>query len=216
VQGGALMDAPGRFESIYDRVMRGVRKLESRIDSTFAVHGQMMLFRRSLDLRPRAGVSADDVDLSLQARRKGYRIRYAEGARFWEERPASFAADSRQKKRRGMSLAQVLWRNKDMLGRPRYGMFGLVGLPFEWVFLLAQPIGVALVLTIGLGALLAWSPLAGAAAAGILAVVTTASREARTYLYMNATMLSGMVSLATGRSLTDRWPRDRDARDTPA
>src|SRR5262249_13642419 len=85
VQGGAFMDDPGRRESIYDRVMRGVRKLESRIDSTFAVHGQMMLFRRSLELQPRAGVSADDVDLSLQARRKGYRIRYAEGARFWEE-----------------------------------------------------------------------------------------------------------------------------------
>jgi cellulose synthase/poly-beta-1,6-N-acetylglucosamine synthase-like glycosyltransferase/MoaA/NifB/PqqE/SkfB family radical SAM enzyme len=214
VQGGALMDHPGRHESIYDRVMRGVRKVESRIDSTFAVHGQMMLFRRSLDLQPRAGVSADDVDLSLQARRKGYRIRYAEGARFWEERPTSLAADSRQKKRRGMSLAQVLWRNRDMLGRPRYGMFGLVGLPFEWVFLLAQPVGVALLLTLGVGALLAWSPLAGAVTVAVLATLAAASRAARTYLYMNATMLSGMVALVTGRSLTDRWARDRDAHHT--
>lgn len=211
IQGGALMDPPGRHEGMYDRVMRRVRKLESRMDSTFAVHGQMMLFRRSLALSPRAGVSADDVDLSLQARRKGFRIRYATGARFWEERPGSFALEARQKKRRGMSLAQVLWRNRDMLGRPRYGVFGVIGLPFQWAFLLAQPIGVALLLTVGLGGALALSPLWGAMAVGVLGLLTAASRDARNYLHMNAMMLSAIFSLLAGRSLTDRWPRDRDA-----
>jgi hypothetical protein len=44
--------------------------------------------------------------------------------------------------------------------------------------------------------------------------LAAASRAARTYLYMNATMLSGMVALVTGRSLTDRWARDRDAHHT--
>jgi MoaA/NifB/PqqE/SkfB family radical SAM enzyme/cellulose synthase/poly-beta-1,6-N-acetylglucosamine synthase-like glycosyltransferase len=210
VQGGALMDPPGRHEWIYDRVMRGIRKLESRIDSTFAVHGQMMLLRRSLGLSPRAGVSADDVDLGLQARRKGFRIRYAAGARFWEERPA---AEARQKKRRGVSLAQALWRNRDMLGRPRYGFVGLIGLPFQWAFLLGQPIVVALILTVGVAVALAWSPLWSAVAIGVLGLLTAASSNARGYLHMNAIMLSGMFSLLAGRSRTDRWPRDRDAGD---
>jgi MoaA/NifB/PqqE/SkfB family radical SAM enzyme/GT2 family glycosyltransferase len=211
VQGGALMDPPGRYEGIYDRVMRGVRKAESRMDSTFAVHGQMMLVRRSLALSPRAGVSADDVDLSLQARRKGFRTSYATGARFWEERPENSAIEARQKKRRGMSLAQVLWRNRDMVGRPKYGAFGMVGLPFQWLFLLAQPVVVALALTVGLAAAVAVSPLWAAVSAGVVLLAVAVSQGARDYLRMNAMMLSAIVSLMAGRSLTDRWPRDRDA-----
>ena len=138
-QGGALMDPPERHQRLYDRVMTGLRKIEGRIDSTFAVHGQMALFRREIPLSPRPGVAADDIDLSLQARRQGYRIRYAAGARFWEARPPSFAVTLRQKRRHGMALAQALWANRDMLGRPRYGAFGLLTLPFHW----ALPAGTA-------------------------------------------------------------------------
>jgi cellulose synthase/poly-beta-1,6-N-acetylglucosamine synthase-like glycosyltransferase len=210
-RGGALMDPAGRRESIYDRVMRGIRKAESRLDSTFAVHGQMALFRRSLGLNPRAGVAADDVDLSLQARRKGYRIRYAEGARFWEERPRDPAAERRQMRRRGMSLAQVLWVNRDMLGRPRYGAFGLLQLPFQWAFLLLQPVCVALILTLGLALTVASMPAVGAVMIAAIAVLTAVSKDVRAYLLMNATMLSAIVLLLTGRAATDRWPRDRDA-----
>ena len=210
-RGGALMDPAGRRESIYDRVMRAIRKVESRLDSTFALHGQMALFRRSLALQPRAGVAADDVVLGLQARRKGYRIRYAEGARFWEERPRDASAELRQKRRRGMSLAQVLWVNRDMLGRARYGAFGLVQLPFQWAFLLLQPVCVALLLTLGLGVAVASMPAVGALAIAGIAVLTVGSRDVRAYLLMNATMMSAIVLLLTGRSATDRWPRDRDA-----
>jgi MoaA/NifB/PqqE/SkfB family radical SAM enzyme/glycosyltransferase involved in cell wall biosynthesis len=210
-KGGALMDAPGRHEGVYDRVMRGVRKLESRLDSTFAVHGQMALFRRSIDLFPRAGIAADDVDLSLQARRQGFRIRYAEGARFWEERPRTFAAEARQKKRRGASLAQVLWVNRDMVAKPRYGAFGLVSLPFQWAFLLAQPIGLALALPLVLAAAVTRASANAALAAAAVVLLALSWKGARSYLVMNALMLSAIVSLLAGRSLTDRWPRDRDA-----
>jgi MoaA/NifB/PqqE/SkfB family radical SAM enzyme len=210
-RGGALMDAPGRREGLYDRAMRAVRKLESRLDSTFAVHGQMALFRRSVGFEPRAGVAADDVDLSLQARRKGYRIRYAEGARFWEERTTTLRAELQQKKRRGSALAQALWVNRDMLARPRYGAFGTLSLPFQWAFLVAQPFAVAAALTAGLAVVAASAPLAAAAAAGGVALAAAASKGARSYLFMNGVMVSAILSLLAGRSVTDRWPRDRDA-----
>src|SRR5262249_53429743 len=133
-------------------------KFESRLDSVFLVHGQMLLFRKSLGLRPRTGVASDDVDLSLQARRQGFRIRYAEGARFWEERPQTNTAFIRQAKRHGMSIAQVLWTNRDMVAKPRYGVFGVLTLPFEWLFLLGQPIGVALLLALALVTTLTIAP----------------------------------------------------------
>lgn len=209
--GGALMDPLERREGIYDRVMRSLRKLESRLDSTLAVHGQMMLFRRSLGLLPRTGIAADDVDLSLQARRKGFRIRYADGARFWEERAQTLSAEMQQKKRRGMSLAQVLWANRDMVARPRYGAFGLLSLPFQWVFLLVQPIALAIALPFGVLACLtraSWPVVIGASSLALLAV---AWRSTRTYLFMNGLMLSAILSLVRGRSPGDRWPQDRNA-----
>src|SRR4030095_5692870 len=105
----------------------------------------------------------------------------------------------------------VLWRNRDMLGRPRYGVFGIIGLPFQWGLLLAPPIGLALLLRLGLGTALVMSPLWGAAVIALFAAVVVASRGVRDYLHMNALMLSAIASLLTGHTLTDRWPRDRDA-----
>jgi MoaA/NifB/PqqE/SkfB family radical SAM enzyme/cellulose synthase/poly-beta-1,6-N-acetylglucosamine synthase-like glycosyltransferase len=209
--GGALMDPLEKQEGIYDRVMRSLRKLESRLDSIVAVHGQMMLFRRSLGLVPRTGIAADDVDLSLQARRKGFRIRYAEGARFWEERAQTLSDEVQQKKRRGMSLAQVLWANRDMVARPRYGAFGLVSLPLQWAFLLAQPIALAMALPLGIAACLAFASWPVAIGASTLALLAVTWKSSRSYLFMNGLMLSAIVSLLGGRPAGDRWPRDRDA-----
>jgi hypothetical protein len=47
--------------------------------------------------------------------------------------------------------------------------------------------------------------------AGVVLLAVAVSQGARDYLRMNAMMLSAIVSLMAGRSLTDRWPRDRDA-----
>jgi MoaA/NifB/PqqE/SkfB family radical SAM enzyme/cellulose synthase/poly-beta-1,6-N-acetylglucosamine synthase-like glycosyltransferase len=209
-RGGAVMDPPGRVDSLYDRLMRRVRSLESWLDSVLLVHGQMVLFRRSLTLEPRAGIASDDVDLSLQARRQGYRIRYAEEARFWEERPRTRSARTQQGKRHGMSITQVLWANRDMVGRPRYGLFGMVDLPFQWALLLAQPIGLFLLLTLGTAALIASAPLPGVLAVAAFALLAAASKGVRSYLVMNGLMASAIVSILAGRQLTDRWPRDRD------
>lgn len=209
VRGGALMDPVGRHERLYDRVMTGLRKLESRLDSTFAVHGQMALFRRSLRLDPRPGVAGDDVDLALQARRQGYRIRYAAGARFWEGRPPGLSATLRQKRRHGMALAQVLWVNRDMLARPRFGAFGMLTLPFHWLFLLGQPLLVLLAAAAALALAVAF-PGPGLLALAALACVVAVWRGARSFLLMNALMLAAIVSLLMGQPATDRWARDRD------
>jgi len=110
-----------------------------------------------------------------------------------------------------MSIAQVLWANRDMIGRPRYGLFGLLDLPFQWAFLLAQPIVLVLLLTLGSLALIASAPVPGAVAVAALALIAAVSNGVRTYLVMNGLMAAAIVALCTGRRLTDRWPRDRDA-----
>jgi MoaA/NifB/PqqE/SkfB family radical SAM enzyme/glycosyltransferase involved in cell wall biosynthesis len=215
-RGGAIQDPPRSLEGIYDRAMRGLRRLESRIDSVFAVHGQMMLFRRSLALEPRAGIAADDVDLALQARRRGFRIRYAAGARFWEARPSTFASEARQKRRRGRAFAQVLWANRDMLFRPQYGVFGLVTLPFQWLFLLGQPVALAAsAVTVASGAAaLALGTETGPAIAATAAIaggalLASASRSIRSWVALNGLMLAALVDCVRGARTTDRWPRDR-------
>ena len=210
-QGGALMDPPGRQDSFYNRMMCKVRKLESRLDSVFLVHGQMLLFRKSLGLHPRTGVASDDVDLSLQARRQGFRIRYAEGARFWEERPQTQTAFVRQMKRHGMSIAQVLWANRDMVAKPHYGVFGLLTLPFQWFLFFGQPIGLTLLLALALTMTLTMAPLSAVIGVVALGFIAATWSSTRSYLVMNGLMLWAIASLVGGRTVTDRWPRDRDA-----
>jgi len=213
---GAIMDPPERRDSFYDKMMRRVRRFESRVDSTCVTHGQMLLFRRDLEIEARSGIASDDMDLCFQARKLGFRTRYAEGARFWEERPRSLAARTRQGKRHGMSIAQVLWVNRDMLLRRKYGLFGLVSLPLQWALMMVQPVLLPVLLTMGVISTLVFAPLWGALLAiGGLAAFALGSKSARSYLFMNGLMLSGLVSLATGRGLTDRWSRDRDADSWP-
>lgn len=79
--------APVPAAGLYDRWTARVRRLESRSGRLFSVHGQCLLWRADLGLRPTPGVAADDIDLMLQARgrREAPRgVRLLPAARFLE------------------------------------------------------------------------------------------------------------------------------------
>lgn len=80
-------DAPSRGGR-YDHLTARVRRFESRFGRLFSVHGQLAVWRRSLDLAPTIGVAADDVDLMTQVRTAGRRTVLVSGATFFETKPA--------------------------------------------------------------------------------------------------------------------------------
>ena len=121
----------------------------SRIGSLLIISGAFGLFRRSL-VQAVGGWSTDtvgeDVELvvrlhrHLRERGEEYRIEFVPDPVCWTECPESLAALSRQRRRWQRGLAETLWRHRSLFGNPRYGLLGLVGVPYFLLFELLGPI----------------------------------------------------------------------------
>src|SRR5258708_13683193 len=58
----------------------------------------------------------------------------------WTEAPSYLQSMGRQRARWQKGLLDVLWPNRDMLYRPRYGRIGCFAFPYLWVFELFAPL----------------------------------------------------------------------------
>jgi cellulose synthase/poly-beta-1,6-N-acetylglucosamine synthase-like glycosyltransferase len=88
----------------------------------------------------------EDFDLVARLHRhlldKGadYRIQFVPDPVCWTEVPSDVRSLARQRARWQKGLLDVLWPNRDMLFRPRYGVIGSLALPYLWLFELLAPI----------------------------------------------------------------------------
>jgi cellulose synthase/poly-beta-1,6-N-acetylglucosamine synthase-like glycosyltransferase len=107
------------------------------------------------------GSIGEDFEMTLRLHRwardhkRHNRIAFAPDAVAWTEVPDTLAVLRRQRVRWHHGLFQTLCWHKSMLLRPRYGMLGMVGLPYQWVFEWGAPI----VETFGLAMVLLGLPL---------------------------------------------------------
>lgn len=76
----------------------------------------------------------------LKERRADYRIEFVPDPVCWTEVPSDIQSLGRQRARWQKGLLDVLWLNKDMLFRPRYGRIGFLALPYLWAFELISPV----------------------------------------------------------------------------
>ena len=76
----------------------------------------------------------------LLEKRMDYRIEFVPDPMCWTEVPSDLKSLGRQRARWQKGLLQVLWDNKDMLFRPRYGRIGSFAFPYLWLFELFAPI----------------------------------------------------------------------------
>jgi cellulose synthase/poly-beta-1,6-N-acetylglucosamine synthase-like glycosyltransferase len=84
-----------------------------------------------------------------------YRILFVPDPMCWTEVPSDLKSLGRQRARWQKGLLDVLWPNRDMLFKWRYGRIGFLALPYLWVFeLLAPVIEIAGIVTIVLAACL--------------------------------------------------------------
>jgi len=88
----------------------------------------------------------EDFDLVARLHRhlldKGadYRIQFVPDPVCWTEVPSDVRSLARQRARWQKGLLDVLWPNRDMLFRPRYGAIGSLALPYLWLFELLAPV----------------------------------------------------------------------------
>lgn len=94
----------------------------------------------------RAGAIGEDVDLVTRLHRyllelgADYRVSFVPDPVCWTEVPSDLRSLGRQRARWHKGLLDVLWINKDMLMRPRYGRIGCFALPYLWLFELFAPV----------------------------------------------------------------------------
>jgi cellulose synthase/poly-beta-1,6-N-acetylglucosamine synthase-like glycosyltransferase len=109
----------------------------------------------------RSRAIGEDFDLVARMHRhlleKGadYHIHFVADPMCWTEVPSDLKSLARQRARWQKGLLDVLWPNRDMLCRSRYGRVGCFALPYLWVYeLLAPVVEIAGIVTIVLAACL--------------------------------------------------------------
>ncbi|GAA4622923.1 glycosyltransferase family 2 protein [Cellulomonas oligotrophica] len=146
---------------------------------------------------------AEDADLvvathhALRGRGTPYRVVFVPEPVCWTEVPTSLAVLRRQRHRWSQGLGELLGKHRGMLGRPRYGVLGVVTMPYFLLFELLGPVleVVGLVVAV-LGLALGWVPPAAVAA-----------------FFVASVLLSVAVSLAAllvEESVFRRYPSWRD------
>lgn len=113
------------------------RRAAALLDCITVVPGAVGAWRTGL-LRAVGGFRedtlAEDQDLTLELRRRGWRVAYAEDAIAYTEAPDTLRQLARQRFRWSYGTLQCMWKHRDALLRRRYGALGLVAMPNVWVF----------------------------------------------------------------------------------
>jgi len=121
----------------YRTVFEKLRLAESNLDSTYIFNG--FAFRRSLVEPIDEKSVADDAELALKIRKKGYRTVYAPDAILYEVSPASIKTRIQQKSRRAQGHIRLISQNINLLFNPKYGKFGLFIFPANFFMMIVSP-----------------------------------------------------------------------------
>ena len=133
----------------------------NKLGGNLVISGAFGLFRRDNVIAVGGyahGSVGEDMELVLKLRRRGYEvpgtpreISFVPDPVAWTEAPESLKVLGRQRDRWHRGLADTLWRHRSLLANPRYGVLGLVVMPYFLVVELLAPV----VEAIGLAGLVA-------------------------------------------------------------
>lgn len=129
-----------KVEKTYRSIFEVLRVGESSLDSTPIFNGPLMAFRSNLLEPISEDTIADDSQLAVQIRKKGFRSIYDRSAVFYEYAPPTFRSRFLQKLRRGQGLIQIFLRQRGMLLNGKYGEFGVIVFPAEFFMHVVSPI----------------------------------------------------------------------------
>ncbi len=124
------------------------REAWARSNMLMIISGAFGIFRTDL-VRAVGGYRSkaigEDFDLVARIHRhlldheSPYKIQFVPDPVCWTEVPSDLTSLGRQRARWQKGLLDVLWPNRDMLFRPRYGRVGSFALPYLWLFELSAP-----------------------------------------------------------------------------
>jgi cellulose synthase/poly-beta-1,6-N-acetylglucosamine synthase-like glycosyltransferase/peptidoglycan/xylan/chitin deacetylase (PgdA/CDA1 family) len=118
------------------------RRAFSLLDCITVVPGAVGAWRRELVERLGGFTDdtlAEDQDLTLNVRRAGYRVAYADDAIALTEAPDTLRGLANQRFRWSFGTLQCMWKHRRVFMRRRYGTLGWVAMPNVWLFQLLFP-----------------------------------------------------------------------------
>jgi cellulose synthase/poly-beta-1,6-N-acetylglucosamine synthase-like glycosyltransferase/peptidoglycan/xylan/chitin deacetylase (PgdA/CDA1 family)/spore germination protein YaaH len=118
------------------------RRAFSQLDCITVVPGAVGAWRRSLVQQVggfKVDTLAEDQDLTLEMRRLGYSVAYADGAIAYTEAPDTLRGLAKQRFRWSFGTLQCAWKHRDAFFRRKYGSLGFIGLPNVFLFQLLLP-----------------------------------------------------------------------------
>jgi cellulose synthase/poly-beta-1,6-N-acetylglucosamine synthase-like glycosyltransferase len=177
--------ATQREEGLFWRIRHLLRTLEAEVDSTPFLSGEFCCFRRALIAHIDTDSIADDMNVALQVRRQGYRAVIQPDVLFTEPRSPDVGDLLVRKVSRAAGGVQELLRHRDMLLRPRYGLFGMLILPSDLLYYVPLRIPALAVVARALPGLPRGAKIAGAALAGIALVAPGMRRRLIDALYVS-------------------------------
>lgn len=137
------------------------------VGATLIISGAFGMFKRAVVVA--AGgydhtTVGEDMELVVRLhrycrdRKIPYRVAFAADPVAWTECPEELAVLGRQRSRWQRGLTEVLWRHRALIFRPRYGMIGMVAMPYFFFLEVLGPVVeaagyVTFVLALALGSL---------------------------------------------------------------
>jgi cellulose synthase/poly-beta-1,6-N-acetylglucosamine synthase-like glycosyltransferase/peptidoglycan/xylan/chitin deacetylase (PgdA/CDA1 family)/spore germination protein YaaH len=119
------------------------RRAFSSLNCITVVPGSVGAWRRAV-LEQVGGFSSDtlaeDQDLTIEVRKRHYRIGYEENAIGYTEAPDSLRNLARQRFRWSFGTLQCMWKHKNALLNPKYGTLGFIAMPNVWIFQVLFPL----------------------------------------------------------------------------
>jgi len=132
------------LEKSYRNIFDMLRLGESCIDSTPVFNGPLIAIRRELFEPLKSNTLADDTEIALRIRERGYRAIFDPVAEVYAFTPRSFRFRMKQKIRRAQGIIQALIRHRELLFNKAYGKYGLVVVPCEFFMHVISPMLVLL------------------------------------------------------------------------
>ncbi len=151
------------LESGYKAIYTAVRMAEAATDTPFMCESEFSAYRKEALQPLRPGCMCDDIELTVALRSTGLRGIYDATALFLEHEAGTLTSKLRHKFRRGMANQHALLRSSSVLFNKKFGKYGSIVFPFEFLTHIISPVGVTFGLAVLLTILLL-SPLAGISA----------------------------------------------------
>ncbi|MFX0139800.1 MAG: glycosyltransferase [Candidatus Hodarchaeota archaeon] len=131
----------GKMECLYLKIINFIRESESYMDSTFYIKGEATAYRKDLvsDIKVIPNTGAIDNSMAFLVRKKGYKCIYDPNVVFDEYAPSDDVGYIKQKTTRAANWMRYLLVHRDMIFSRKYGKFGCLTLPFNFLMLFIFP-----------------------------------------------------------------------------